>query len=190
MTIDDVFHARCRGEAGAIHRDILEHMPTLRRLADGCASVVEFGTRTGNSTIAFLASRARRVDSYDIAEVCLFLPDDCAERWTFHRNDTSTLADIPGCDMLFIDTLHSYGQVKAELRHAGRVARFLVFHDTVTFGSHDENHTQGPGICSAVFEFLARHPEWRVSEHYSHNNGLTVLARTQPHTRPFTINLP
>jgi cephalosporin hydroxylase len=177
MNIFDLYEARCRGDGGAVHRDIIEHLPTLKRLADECESVVEFGVRTGNSTVAFLASKAKRVVSYDLAEIRLVLPNDCADRLTMLRENTAMLRDIPECDLLFIDTLHTYEQVKAELRHAHRVSTYIVFHDTVNYGGRDEGNDQGVGIVSAIFEFLAKSNNWCVWEHHTNNNGLTVLLR-------------
>jgi hypothetical protein len=33
------------------------------------------------------------------------------------------------------------------------------------------------GLWPAVEEFLALHPEWKLKERYTNNNGLTVLER-------------
>ena len=41
--------------------------------------------------------------------------------------------------MLFIDTLHVYGQVKREIAlHHHNVRKYLVFHDTVCMGEEGE----------------------------------------------------
>lgn len=178
MSIEALYQERCAGQGGAMHHDIIEHLPTLRMLADRCESIVEFGTRTGNSTVAFLASSASEVFSYDLNPPQFEVPPDVAPKWRFYQADTSQLPDIQSCDMLFIDTLHNYEQVKAELRHANyRVRRYLAFHDTMLFGMRDEQGN-GPGIMSAVVEFLADNRSWHVYRHYQNNNGLTVLWRS------------
>ena len=33
------------------------------------------------------------------------------------------------------------------------------------------------GLQKAIDEFLEEHPEWKIKEHFIHNNGLTVLER-------------
>ena len=33
------------------------------------------------------------------------------------------------------------------------------------------------GLWPAVEEFLIEHPEWKLKERYTHNNGLTILQR-------------
>jgi hypothetical protein len=36
----------------------------------------------------------------------------------------------------------------------------------------------GPGIWTAVDEFLAGNPKWKIRDKFVHDNGLTVLERT------------
>ena len=165
--------------------DINEHLGTLRQLArETCGDVAEFGVRTGNSTIALLAGIEDRKEggtlhSYDLNPAQVTPPERARSKWNFTQADTSKLNAIPFVSLLFIDTLHTYEQVKAELRHAARVDRYLAFHDTVLFGWREE-HTGAPiGINRAIFEFLlspeGRH--WSVCHHNPANNGLTVLER-------------
>lgn len=159
--------------------DINEHLPTLRELADDCETVTEFGTRHGVSTVAFLASRALKVIAYDIeqqADVDKLL--ELCPKFEFHRANVLNVAIAP-TDMLFIDTLHTYGQLRKELKfHADKVRKYLVFHDTTTFGHNDEVPT-GVGIKGlnpAIAEFMEL-GQFRVLKVYENNNGLTVLER-------------
>jgi hypothetical protein len=165
--------------------DINEHMPLLKKLAEGCGHITEFGTRTGNSTVALLAGLdegyrvgMRELVSYDINAADI-VPPVCAPTWTFNRANTKTLPDIADTDLLFIDTLHDAEQVAAELMHARRVRSWLVFHDTVLFGCREESTNQGPGICHAIWQFLAtvEGEKWRVWSHDANNCGLLVLRR-------------
>lgn len=34
------------------------------------------------------------------------------------------------------------------------------------------------GLWPAVTEFVGAHPEWSIAERFTHNNGLTILARS------------
>lgn len=167
-------------ERAATPSDINQHMPRLRALAEACQTIVEFGTRSGNSTTAFLAGLdpipGATLHSYDIAPQQFTPPELLFATWEFHQADTTQLEWIPACDLLFIDTLHNCDVVAAELAHADSVRRWIAFHDTVLFGSRDEAGP-GPGINHAIFRFLAAHPEWRVLEHHAHNCGLLVLER-------------
>lgn len=183
LNIDGLFWDRVRGESGAGHADILEHMPLLRLLASQCEHVTEFGVRTGNSTIAFLAGLERRggvLESYDIGPPLFVLPREIPPVWwAFHQADTSRLEAIAPTDLLFVDTLHTYEQVRAELVHADKVRKYLVFHDTVLNGEHGEGGQ--PGILRAIGEFLeSQQPagRWRVLCHMRNSNGLMVLERT------------
>jgi predicted O-methyltransferase YrrM len=46
--------------------DINEHLPVLTEYANECSHITEFGTRTGVSTWAWLASKAKTIRCFDI----------------------------------------------------------------------------------------------------------------------------
>lgn len=163
--------------------DINEHLPTLAHYARQCRHVTEFGVRGGESTTAFVYAGPDRLECYDIDPGCraavqkLEAATGHHVRIAFHAMDTAdpTLS-IDRTDLLFIDTAHTAAQVRAELRHAPAVAKFIALHDVVTFGRVGDDG--GPGILDAVEEFLAAHPEWKTAHWSLHNNGLAVLERT------------
>lgn len=122
--------------------DIVGHLPTLYDtvLAYPGAVVLELGTRSGNSTAAFLAAAASvggHVWSVDIG-----LPQ--APGWWWQTGlwspvigndlDPAILARLPGkVDVLFIDTSHAYDHTLAELRtYVPRVkpGGVVLCHDT------------------------------------------------------------
>ena len=183
-TIKEWYEAR-----SASYSDISEHLPLLYKLAAQCCHVTEFGTRSGNSTTALLAGLNQSAEdsgmpckliSYDI-NAAEFEPPATIAEWKFNRADTSKLEHIEATDMLFIDTLHDCAQVRAELKHAPRVGRWLAFHDTVLFGWREETGHGLPGIMQAILEFMATDEgrKWRVFSHDVNNNGLLVLARAE-----------
>ena len=130
------------------------------------------GVRGCVSLYAFLASNAKTVVAYDIANVDT--PD--VEKLTFHNADVLTVMIEP-TDMLFIDTLHTYDQLSRELfLHANKVRKFLAFHDTFFYGDKGEDGL--PGLLIAIRDFLEAAPEWRECYSSIANNGLTILART------------
>ena len=157
--------------------DVQSHLPLLRDLAAQCDHVTEFGTRHGYSTTAFLAGLPTdgRLVSYDIDPGCGALFDD--PRWTFRCADTGTLEAIDPTDLLLVDTLHTAEHVTNEIRHADAARRFVVFHDTVLFGSADETTGQPPGIMHAILEWMADNTHWRVLSHSYESCGLLVLER-------------
>lgn len=180
--------ARCIVAGG----DTAEHLPTLRALAadEGrsivhapAPQVVEFGVRGIVSTWALLAGRPLSLASVDIvappaaelAEV-VRCADEIGTVFEFVHASTLEL-DPVDCDVLFIDTLHTYAQLKAELtRHAGGVREFIAMHDTETFGARGEDGTE-PGLRAAIDEFLTAHPEWEIVHDVANCNGLVVLER-------------
>lgn len=166
--------------------DINEHVPTLRRFASECSHVTEFGVRSGNSTRAIMAARPARLVSYDFREnefmTRLFSQEEgSGYPYSYILQDVLE-ADIEPTQMLFIDTWHSYDQLSEELKkHAGKVSRYIILHDTETYGFTGENcygKQARSGLWSALGEFFLKNPTWRVLEHFPNNNGLTVLVRS------------
>jgi hypothetical protein len=66
-------------------------------------------------------------------------------------------------------------------RHAGKVRRWIVRHDTQILGERGEDG--GPGLLPAVRRFLNENREWSVIHHTQANHGLTVLSR-DPRDKP------
>lgn len=172
--------------------DINEHVYTLAHMAMGVRHVTEFGTRTGVSTTAFamglavglqadLSRAPRMIHCYDMMrhpEVTII--EQAAREngvgFQFHLQDTRAVM-IEETDLLFIDTLHTYAQVRDELASNGNQARkWLVFHDTELFKLLGEK-PNSIGIWPAITDFVVHNPHWRLHKHYSHNNGLTTFRR-------------
>jgi hypothetical protein len=166
-----------------IASDINEHLPALHEIANRCTHVTEFGVRSGMSSRAILSSRASKFMMYDLADepVIRSLVDQCKTAGMDVSYIIANVLDIQiePTDFLFIDTWHTYAQLRAELhRHAHKVKRFIAFHDTNTFGLKDESDISGPGLLTAIIEYLIYDPNWRFIHHNHRNNGLTVLERT------------
>jgi hypothetical protein len=164
--------------ACATPSDINEHLPTLHELAKDCRHVTELGTRFGNSTLALLAAQPKRLVCYDLVrfpQVDQLQALAGETEFVFHQED-ALRADIEETDLLFIDTFHAYEQLKEELRrHAAKARRYIVLHDTTTFGEKGETEGQR-GLWPAVEEFLAE-GSFRLKQRFTNNNGLAVLER-------------
>lgn len=179
--------------------DINEHLNTLRYYASKCDHITEMGTRFAISVYAFLMGKPKTVISIDLNHH-FFQPyeqevNDSAKilnvNFQFIHGDVLEL-DIEQTDLLFIDTLHTYEQLTKELtKHNTKVNKWIVLHDTVTFGFKDEEFYQNgsisknltkqdskQGLYIAVRDFLQLNPQWTIKEHFTKNNGLTVLERS------------
>jgi hypothetical protein len=175
-SLEDLHRAAC-----ATPSDIHEHCPTLCALARACRHVTELGTRTGVSTVALLFAQPEKLVCYDLLrqpQVDALAAAAGRTAFVFHQADDRTV-EIEETDLLFIDTWHVYDQLKEELRrHAARVRRYIVLHDTTTFAADGE--TPGHrGLWPAVEEFLAE-GTFRLRQRFTNNNGLTVLERVRP----------
>ncbi len=176
MTLDDVYH-----RAASIPSDISELVPILYKLGATVDHITEFGSGNGNSTSAFLFAKPRVLISYDLNRldwVAQFEAVAAREGvdFRFVNQDVRTLDAIEPTDLLFIDTWHVREQLAVELRYAASVRRFIVLHDTETFGVRGESAGH-EGLWPAVAAFLKANSEWEVAHIFQHNNGLTVLRR-------------
>lgn len=170
-------------KAASTASDINQHLPTLKRLAEGAQHVVEFGVRSGESTKAFLAAGVKRLSSYDIT------PGSAAgvvsadgQAWDRHFGPEigdSLKVDIDECDGIFIDTLHTADQVHAELsRHSQKVKSFIALHDTeAPFGSMCQTGENKGGVNAGINRFLADDPYWHIAERFVNNHGMIILRR-------------
>jgi GT2 family glycosyltransferase len=179
-------HGR-KDDLEAIYKMCLAHecdtnklFPTLRAYAEKCDHITEFGVRGVFTTWAFLARRPKRLVSYDIEyngniEGAKKEAEKAKVSFEFRQENTLD-ASIELTDLLFIDTTHTYRHLKAEIdRHSGQVKRYILIHDTESFG--EKGADGGPGEKQAIAEFLSTHPEWTQKEHLVISNGLTILER-------------
>lgn len=171
-----------------------EFMAVLKSYSQECRRVTEFGVHKGNSTWALLAAQPDQLTSYDVAvakndeghgafesllKAVASAVEGTSTEFRFILGD-SGVVEIEETDLLFIDSLHTYAHLSRELiLHHLRVRKFIILHDTTTFGSIDEDLITGtPGLWPAVQEFLYFHrDEWRLKERLEIYDGLTILER-------------
>jgi beta-1,4-mannosyl-glycoprotein beta-1,4-N-acetylglucosaminyltransferase len=177
-----------------ISGDIYEHLPTLKKYAQECEHITEFGVRTGNSTWGLFAGLPKIMRSYD-KFYCPAVEKVATEasrkgiNFTFEARDCLQI-EIEPTDLLFIDTKHSYDQLLAELRmHSSKVKKYIIMHDTVTFGHKSQDGEEwdwkfkdnySKGLVDAINDFLAENKEWRIREIFENCNGLTIIERVSP----------
>ncbi len=181
-------------ERDLVGHSISPHLETLLDLASGYKVVCEFGVQRGSSSSALLLG-AEEVYSYDIKETARAreLKNIVGGRWHYTIKSTLDIR-IPECEMLFIDSLHTYDQCSRELAlHSSRVSHRLVFHDTITFGSVGAMGETGNqswtyrrgipvppehlGIRPAIDKMMINDPSWKIEAHYVNAHGLLVLRR-------------
>jgi hypothetical protein len=184
--INQIYQNKCY-----ISSDIHEHLPILKKYAEECDIVVEMGVRSIVSTWAFLSAKPSKLISVDIVHPMDYInhdPDGCnldlvkelADKnnidFDFILGDTLKIDPIE-CDLLFIDTLHDYDQLKGELEiHSGSCRKYIILHDTTHFSSMGE--TPGKeGIWRAIEEFITSSKDWTIKERLVNNNGLTILEK-------------
>ena len=133
MSLAELYAEQC-----ATPSDIYLHLPRMVALveATNAQHVIELGTRTGVSTIAWLhalESTGGRLTSVDIDERP---PIGEWPHWTFIQGDDcdpEVYAALEPADIVFIDTSHLYEHTARELslyRWLVRPGGFLALHDT------------------------------------------------------------
>ena len=180
--------------------DINQHLPVIKKYADECKHVTEFGVYLSKgSTWAFLMACADNNEikyiSYDDkkrpqAIKTWELVKNMEINWTFNEDDTTEMKPIEETDLLLIDTEHVYDVCSKELElHAGRVKKFIIFHDTVSrwdISPHPgspswlaKGNTRKPvkGIGPAITEFLEQNKNWIILEDRKNNNGLMIIGK-------------
>ncbi len=180
-------------EQCSIKSDINEHLPILYDYAKNCSHITEFGVRGVVSTWALLASKPNKFICYDISNLDLDEPKKlCKENkinFSFIMNNVLDVS-IEITDLLFIDTIHTYHQLFTELSmHSEKVKKYIIMHDTMTYGENDEpcyihNYncpivTGKKGLKLAIDDFLKSEfgKKWEIITILENNNGLTIIKR-------------
>jgi len=172
-TIEEVYEALEK-----MPRDLDQHMKHLRKMASMCQHVTEFSKRR-ESTVALLAAPDATVLSYNMEPDPLqaMLSKVAGNRLVLEHRPSTEVQSIPETDMLFIDSQHTERRALEELRKFGKnVKRFIVFHDTHTYGMRGEDGSVG-GLLTALTTFIHENPEWFFCFHTSAQFGLTAIAR-------------
>lgn len=186
LLIRDNYQQACKTPS-----DINEHLPVLYDLAKECTHITEMGVRSVVSTWAFMYRNPSVLIGIDLhVHPNIDIALNSYPKWNFIQGDTLKI-DIEPTDLLFIDTLHIYSQLKKELlKHGKKAKKYIVFHDTTTYGTNDEptdwqtpeimenyKEEEKKGLMPAIEEFLNENKEWYIYRQYTNNNGLTILKR-------------
>jgi cephalosporin hydroxylase len=160
MTLEERYRELC-----ATPSDIYLHLPRFVDLvlARDARHVVELGTRTGVSTIAWLYALEQtggRLTSVDIDEKP-GIGDH--PHWTFIQGDDTDpelFADLEPADIVFVDTSHWYAHTLRELnlyRWLVKPGGVIVCHDTEL--QHPEGAPLRPAfpVKTAIKEFVGQH---------------------------------
>jgi cephalosporin hydroxylase len=144
--------------------DIHLHLPRFAAMVEllGATHVIELGTRTGVSTIAWLYALEGRgtLDSVDIDP-----KPDIGEwpHWTFHQgDDMEMVGQLEPADIVFIDTSHLYEHTCLELEAYLPLAKSLIVcHDTMLRIPEGAPSRPLFPVRKAINEFCERHGfEW------------------------------
>ena len=134
----EMYNRKCQEK-----NDINEHLPTFKKYSEGCDTIIEMGVRSVVSTWGFLAGKPKKIISIDILHPNFWNSTDLdlvneysvenEIEFEFILSDVLKI-EIPKCDILFLDTIHEYNQVKNELElHSSNVNKYIMFHDTESF---------------------------------------------------------
>lgn len=197
MTLEEIYEKNRASLAATA-----EHLPYLRSMAEGCDVIWEFGTKHGHSSSAFLMGLPPhgKLISVDlvITNRAKQLKKEAGNKWRLIQGSTldrTILAVAPKPDLIFLDSLHTYEQLKEELWLWGNCSgKWLIFHDTITFATKGADGESGiylpqpvdravfdpssHGIRLAIDSFMVNNPIWRIHRHAPYGHGLLTLERT------------
>ncbi len=179
--------------------------PTLAKYATECSHITEVGVRWVESTFSFLMGKPETLILIDIDHPSIHVNFNGEENFnlaqTLAANQNTNFIfkqanildiELEETDLLFIDTEHSYLQLKHELlKHADKSKKYIIMHDTLAHANHDsaaygQQHTlteidpgdyEKRGLALAISEFLEKNKNWELFEQTLTGQGLTILKR-------------
>jgi hypothetical protein len=176
LSINDLYQQNVKTPS-----NIYKELEVINRYAQGCKHITEFGFGSGRSASALLAAKPEVFITYDIRppnEPALqieALAENDDITFIYKTTDTSK-AEIEPTDLLFIDTYHTGDQLKAELKNAPKVRKFIMMHDIVIYGLRGEDD-KTPGLKDVLIDFLRHNSEWGLIEVIKERNGLAIIGR-------------
>lgn len=192
--IDEKYHY-----LNSVTGDINHYFPTIVKYTRECDSVLELGVRWVTGTWAFLYGLREENKDYHLPKKYVGIDIDPIEQWDAtapellkkgaeQRNidyqflqaddlDPRIIRSLPNFDLIFIDTDHTYSQVKKELDvYHKKANKYIMLHDTISFrygGFGDDEK----GVWNAIIEFVYSHPEWEIWETIPSWPGMTILKK-------------
>ena len=132
--------------------------------------VLEIGLDVGISARCFLEFHNINLTSVDSGDVDGGIKNikalDVGDRWTFHpmKSDDFFDQNKKEFDIIYIDGLHTYGQVKRDANNAWKFLKpggVLIGHDVI----HKSNYTNDSdcGVSQAFAEFIDENNVGRIS---------------------------
>ena len=195
--VDIMYYNMCQNNS-----NIHEHLPTLKKYADECNSIIQLGYDQGNAIWTFIASNCCKnklllvdINSKDILNI-LDITNKLNLNFRYEWCNYLELEVNESFDLTFIDTWHVYGQMKRELAKFSKITnKYIIMHDTTVDEWYGESIRMGhdiieeskksgfpeeeiiSGVWPAIIEFLTNNKEWVLHERYTNNNGLTILKK-------------
>lgn len=159
--------------------DIVDHLPKFVEWARDAEKVIELGTRTGVSTIAWLHGLEGHGHLWSV-DIDPAPPIGEHDHWTFIQGDDCSgevfVALPDDVDVVFIDTSHAYLHTLRELhlyRWKVRPGGLLLLHDTDLARPFDLPKERPYPVKRAIDEFCAA--EGLTWENHPESWGLGVI---------------
>lgn len=161
--------------------DIYLHLPRFVALVEALDAkhVIELGTRTGVSTIAWLYALEQTGGQLTSVDIAPRPPIGQWPNWTFVQGDDldpAVVGSLEPADIVFIDTSHLYEHTARELRvyrHLVHPGGLIVLHDTLLERPIGAPVRPRFPVRTAIEEFVAEEGlEWR---NYPECFGLGVI---------------
>lgn len=169
--------------------DISMHMPALANLALHSHFILELGTANGNGSTRAFTAGMRRNEHEDRLFISVDFADPLIDEqekpdlpfWWYVIGDTTKKETVETvkkickdrlADLIFIDTEHSYDQMKLELpiwKELASPNALWLFHDTYMNGEYNP-------MTDAIKEFAEANPEWEYFDLSKESNGIGMLA--------------
>ena len=139
-------------------------------------SVIELGVKQGGSTSAFLTCNISCLVSCDITFKHLnkglferLLPEGIM--WVLLKID-STIVPVGPCDLLMIDTVHTYDHVTKELSlQADSVRHYIAIHDA----NYPKGEADPRKTVRAAIQDFAEGTKWEIIKDVAVGTGMIVL---------------
>lgn len=169
--------------------EMVLHMPRLERIASRCRVIVELGCGHGNGSTRAFERGLERTEGLGGPHQLFVSVDEDPERpqckplaryWYKISGDSRhtwpvefviIVKEGAPVDLIYVDTVHVYDQLAAELETWKPVATeetLWLFHDTWMFGDYNQ-------MTDAILDFCRVNPQWEYVELTRESHGLGAM---------------
>jgi len=179
----DLYRELVRDQQIKYGEGYISHHFFLSKYGSLCESIKELGVYEGCSLACLMLTNPKKLVGID-RDISRIKNVEKFKNYAIENNidfdiknlDSLDIKAVSSCDLLHIDSFHTYEYLLNELRlHGPYIRKYIIFHDTNT---NKRVLTNSQGLLQAIAYYISEiEPKWQIVEHSLQGMGSVVIKR-------------